>query len=812
MIIAVSLLAVHVLVGSLLSGPARITFSDLWLVMISIIASAGFFLAAWKLRARSRRLALAWAVFGLAQLMSAAGDAAFGVYEMILHASPFPSFADILYLSYYPFFLVGILLLPHERHSRLEWGMTSVDILIVLLGAALGLYAFLIAPLAQTGIEGSFLTQILSLAYPSSDLLLLFGFLIIIDRTPVRFGRGPFWLLSGGVSIAIAADILYSYQSLQGLYASGGICDWLYSASYLLLGLAGCWQGLAVDDGEGRPHVATLDSRRRAWVTYLSYLWVIAAFSLLVVNDSSRAAIPEPWLSIAVGVIIALVIIRQVINLRENQRLSGSLIAALDQVRQQALALEETNRELQRENQERRRAEERLTYDALHDALTGLPNRTLFLERLSHAARFKQRKKSYNYSVLFLDLDGFKVVNDSLGHAAGDQLLIKTAEALAGCVRSVDTVARLGGDEFVILMDDVTDREEVLKVAGRIESTLKKPFIVEGTRVFISASVGIVMDVHLAHSPADVLRDADLAMYQAKEAGKNRHVVFNPAMRTRAISRLVMENDLRRALDSGEFELHYQPIFSLPARIPTGFEALLRWNHPQRGRVMPDRFIPLAEETGLIVPLGKWVLYEACRQGREWHARFPTKPPLRIGVNISSLQLRLPDFVEEVAQVLQDTGFPGSSLTLEITESTFLGTSNLVQNMLPRLQELGIEMQIDDFGTGYSSIGYLQYQSIRSIKIDRSFIKGVDNGSVDLVRAILTLAHNLGMKAVAEGVETESQLRALEAMECTLAQGFLLSRPLDEPSATRWLVKALGGPPRSRFSTGPLYRSSLKHE
>lgn len=416
---------------------------------------------------------------------------------------------------------------------------------------------------------------------------------------------------------------------------------------------------------------------------------------------------------------------------------------------------------------ERRHAEAQLRHDALHDALTGLPNRTLFTDRLEHVIELAKRRQDYLFAVLFLDLDRFKMINDSLGHLIGDQLLVAIAHRLETCMRSGDTVARLGGDEFTVLLEDTRDISDITDITERIQQSLKLPFNLNGHEVFTTASIGIVASTTSYSQPEDLMRDADIAMYHAKALGKARHEMFHPGMHDQAVAQLQLDNDLRRAIERQEFQNYYQPIVSLveTGRI-VGFEALVRWQHPRRGVIPPTEFIPRAEETGLIIPLGEWVLREACRQMRAWQAQFPRPTeggylaPLTISVNLSGKQFSQPNLLEQIKQILQETGLDARSLKLEITESTIMENAESATAMLLEMQALGIGLSIDDFGTGYSSLGYLNRFPVDTLKIDRSFVMDVDADAekIEIIRTVVMLARNLGMNVVAEGVETIKEL------------------------------------------------------
>ena len=445
---------------------------------------------------------------------------------------------------------------------------------------------------------------------------------------------------------------------------------------------------------------------------------------------------------------------------------------------------------------DRKVAEQRLQHDALHDTLTGLPNRALFMDRLNLAVERAKRREGFLFAVLFLDLDRFKDINDSLGHMVGDKLLVAVARMLEQHVRPTDTVARLGGDEFVILLEDIKDINDATRVADRVQKEVGECFAVEDRPVFISVSTGIVLSMTGYSRHEDVLRDADIAMYRAKANGKARYEIFDPAMRSRIMERMSLEAELRRALDNEELRLYYQPIVSLESSKVIGFEALIRWQHPVQGLLLPVDFISLAEETGLIIPVGLWVLREACRQMHEWQQLFPSHRDLTISVNISGKQVAQPEFHDQIRQILAETGLEPSSLKLELTESAIIENIDLTIPMFNRLREMGVQIQIDDFGMGYSSLNYLSVFPINALKIGQSFISMMtnDENNRKIVNAIVMLTHGLGMGVIAEGVESRKQLDQLRSLGCEYGQGYLISMPLDQGSVSSLLAKGYTGP------------------
>ncbi|CAN5239988.1 PAS domain S-box protein [soil metagenome] len=436
---------------------------------------------------------------------------------------------------------------------------------------------------------------------------------------------------------------------------------------------------------------------------------------------------------------------------------------------------------------ERNQAEEKLRYYALHDTLTDLPNRVQFMNNLRQAVERADGNPYSKFAVLFLDLDRFKVINDSLGHGVGDKLLVAIAERLTSCVRPGDVVARLGGDEFTILLNRSGDTAEVVGVAERLQARISEPFRIDNYEVFTTASIGIIVSGNVIRTAEELIRDADAAMYRAKESGKARFEIFDQEMHVRNMNLLQVETDLRHAVERKEFEVLYQPIADLTTGTVKEFEALIRWRHPVHGLVEPNEFVGVAEETGLIIPIGKWILAESCRQAAEWQRRFGL--PISVSVNLSAKQLMHPNLTSQVKNILANSGLPASQLKLEVTESTVMEHSEKSLKVLSELDELGVALSTDDFGTGYSSLSYLQRFPFERIKIDRSFINNMDENekSGAIVKTILMLGENLNIEVVAEGIETFAQLENLRSLGCSTGQGYLFSRPIDREAAEEFL-------------------------
>jgi Amt family ammonium transporter len=444
-----------------------------------------------------------------------------------------------------------------------------------------------------------------------------------------------------------------------------------------------------------------------------------------------------------------------------------------------------------RDISEQKRAEEQLRHRLLHDPLTGLPNRVFFSERVAQALDRMRRERGYRFAVLFLDFDDFKLINDNLGHLAGDTLLTYIGERLRACMRPSDVVARLGGDEFTVLLDDVASPGELELATRRLQGCLAAPYTIAGHTLVVTASIGVALADAAYVRAEDMIRDADIAMYQAKARGHAHAEVFSPAMRRWTNARFGMTTDLRAALERNEFRLVYQPIYDMELAHVRGFEALLRWHHPTRGEIQPAEFVPVAEESGLIVPLGAWVLREACRQASEWQSRRQGGEPIRVSVNLSGRQLGQPGIVDDVRRALQTASLDPAALDLEITETFLLEGGNASNDRLHQLRALNVELHVDDFGTGYSWLSYLPRFPLQAVKVDRSFVSrmGARRTDLEIVRSIVELADKLDLAVIAEGVETAAQRRRLVALGCRLGQGFLFSPPVSA-SATREVLRS----------------------
>ncbi|MDJ0658109.1 MAG: EAL domain-containing protein [Crocosphaera sp.] len=462
-------------------------------------------------------------------------------------------------------------------------------------------------------------------------------------------------------------------------------------------------------------------------------------------------------------------------------------------LKQTRFQLKKLNEELEKRVRERtadlEEVKEQLLFDARHDSLTNLANRSLFLERVDLALKRVHEEDDYLFAVSVIDLDRFKMINDSDGHLVGDRLLIEIGRTLETLVSPADTVARLGGDEFAILLDPIDNVNEALKIAQEIKTALTTSFTIQEREIFTSPSIGLTISLPTYQSAMEILRDADIAMGQAKEKGRGRYEIFNQKMHAQALKLLTLETDLRHGIEKQEFDVYYQPIMALKSVKLVGFEALIRWQHPTKGFISPGEFIPVAENTGLIIPIGKIVLGKVCQQIQTWKQQFPQATVLKVAVNLSSKQFNNTQLIQEIDEILEKTGLSPNNLKLEITETSLIEHSLETIKLLKQLKERNLEICLDDFGTGYSSLSYLHRFPVDTLKIDRSFINciGKPEENLEIIQSIIPLAHNLGMEVVAEGIETEKQLKYLQQLNCDFGQGYFFNRPLTPPEAEKLL-------------------------
>ena len=700
--------------------------------------------AAWQAAERcgSSRLRSCWLLLGGASAFYMAGDVAQTVYE-VSGRKPYPSIADGLYLVFYPLVLAAILRFPRGTRSRSERTRLWLDLLVVALGGSTLVIYVVLGPdavQAGPGIETA-----VSVAYPVGDMVLLVALASVLLGSAPLASRSALRLLAAGLAFYVVADLVYGYMTLHSSYHGGDPVDTLWMVAIALFALAGAAQ--RPSHGEQEPWAPAVGAR----ASWLPYCAVALAFALLLISQRNDVFFPELVLTLAALVLTGLVCVRQVLAQRDLVHAQG-----------------------------------RLSHQALHDGLTGLPNRVLALDRAEQMLARSARGQT-EVAALYVDLDGFKQVNDTFGHAAGDELLRIVASRLQTVIREGDTAARMGGDEFVVLLGGETYDVGPELVAERLLEILRKPCdLLEtvGRRITVTASIGIAC---AAGGAADALfSSADLALYEAKEAGRDGWAMFRSSMQTAFRDRTVLEMDLSEALAREELFLLYQPTFDLRSERIVGVEALLRWRHRSRGVIGPDEFIPIAEKSGLIVEIGRWVLQEACEQAMGWHRE---GHEIEVAVNVSARQLDHHSLVEDVEAALAGSGLGAGFLTLEVTETALMRDASAAALRLKALKRLGVKIAIDDFGTGYSSMAYLRKFPADELKIDRSFIDGIATSSAaaTMVHTLVQLGKSLGLQTLAEGIEDRDQLSALQREHCDLGQGFLFARPL-EPDAVETLL------------------------
>lgn len=840
-------------------------FDDIGEFVIAFIAAGGCGIAALRHRGRSR---IAWALIGASAFSWGAGEVAWSYYEVAMgHMVPFPSYADLGYLSAVPFAVAGVLFFPAAPARALSLIRTVLDGLLIAGSLLILSWATVLGTVYRAG-TGTVLSQLIGLAYPISDVVIGTMILILASRAP-RAARLPLLLLAGGLLANLLADSGFAYLTTTNAYGPGNPVDVGWAAGYLLIAIAAL-------RAASLPAVAAVPEgpTGRVWLV-LPYVPVGAAAVTVAIEEAFPQKL-DPVIFWSLLAVIALVVIRQFLMLNENLALNRqlgaqaaalakgqehfralvqnssdviSLLARDGAIRYQSASgerilgysetqlvgkffgdlvhpedrmhvLEKINEAINvsgppiaiecrlqradgsycpaevtitnllelpsvaglvlntRDIGERKALEDKLIHQAFHDSLTDLPNRAAFRTNLDHAL---QSDTAPHIAVLFLDLDDFKSVNDTLGHTVGDQLLTAVAARIMSTVRPGDTVARLGGDEFAVLLKHVEDEQTAARVAERITRQLTSPFSIGGTEVMARASIGIAGVVTGQEEADELLRNADVAMYIAKARGKARFVEYDASQASSALQRMELENELHRGIRENEFVLHYQPVVMLETGAIHSIEALVRWNNPRRGLLYPADFISIAEQSGMIVELGKWVLKQAARDGRRLQVRYPSTPEMLVSVNLSGRQLRHAELMSEVIEAVDTAGLDPQSLILELTETVLMEDPVQSARILKELRERGIRLALDDFGVGHSSLGHLQDFPVDFLKMDRTFIAGIGSGVAEgaVLRAIIGLGNSLSLLTIGEGIERPEQLAALNAMGCHAGQGFHLSKPLE---------------------------------
>jgi diguanylate cyclase (GGDEF)-like protein len=689
---------------------------------------------------------LAWKLIAAGLISFLAGDVCYYILDALNDTAPFPSMADALYLCMYPLVICGLLRLIRQRSPGRDWA-SLLDAAI----AAVGTFAVLGVLVIDTYVaDGSmqWAGRLISVCYPVMDVALVAVAVRLVGVVPLR--RPAYALLTAGLCSLLVADTIYGVLNSAGTFETGGFADLFWLGFYVLIGAAAL-QPSVVGPTQARSSSSQISRSRLVMLCLVT----LAVPMIDLIWGRQADKVLTAWTSMVMFVLVL-------------GRLGGLMGVVM-------------------------RSEQR----ARLDTLTGLANRLLFDE---HVAKTVERGGDGMISVLFVDLDDFKVVNDSIGHQAGDDLLIAVADRLRSCVRTEDLVARLSGDEFAVLIESAVDQHEAMGVVNRLQEKMRMPVVVGGREVFISASIGLVVEPRsMVDRPQALLQAADVAMYRAKSKGKGRFEIFDHEMYKEQLELLDLKGDLAVALERGEFEVYYQPIVDMGDERIVSIEALIRWHHPHRGLITPDRFISLAEQTGLIVPIGRWVLREACQQLSRWQRQLPETAPSTVSVNLSARQLHDPDLVKDVLEALAVSGLDPCQLTLELTESMMIDEFERASRILEQLRASRVQIAIDDFGTGFSSLSYLRRLPVDIIKIDRSFIMEMRNSTTAeaLVRMVIDLAKVLDLRTVAEGIEDGAQAEQLSTLLCDEGQGYFFARP--QPAAE---IKALFTPQKKSRGGG----------
>jgi len=698
---------------------------------------------------------------GLGTLAYVGGQGIWSWNQLIAHQTSFPSSSDLVSLASAPLLLLGVLFLPAHplpRISRLRVGLDGVMMMTAIVTFS---WYFVLGPTLLQG-STSLLARVVGTAYPCGDLVLLLCVLLLWARQQDRALRPVLLLLSLGMLTLVLTDSVYDYQNLQNSFAIGGPIDPLWSVSFQCIGLA----VLALRRVPKLLPAVSAQPSRSLWQILLPYAFIPAlGLLLLYMWRTPENSALDPGVYVGTALLIGLVLLRQIVAMRELHTLY---------VNNNALKVANTRLEIQAQQLEKQ---------ATHDALTGLPNRSLLWKRMQLAPP-STHSDQQQAALLILNLDRFKEVNDTFGHQMGDELLRQVGERLCRSVEAVVTVSRIGGDEFAMFLPGA-DETAALQIAMQLQTALEEPFLIGGNPLQIEASIGVALFPEHGNDPRTLSQHADVAMYLAKQSPQRcafydiRHDQYDP-------HRLTLLGDLRKAIANSELRLYYQPKADLHTGLVNGVEALVRWQHPTQGFIPPDQFIPLAEQTGLIAPLTRWVVETAIRQCREW---LDAGRELRVAVNLSARNLHDPGIPEAIADLLAQYGVPPHLLCCEITESAVMVDAEHALHMLHRLFTLGVRIAIDDYGTGSASLSYLKRLPADELKIDRAFVQHVTTDQADqaIVRSTVNLAHSLGIQVVAEGVEDQATWDLLANLKCDIAQGYYLSRPIPPPDLVRWL-------------------------
>lgn len=740
-----------------------------------IVACVTLFIVSRQLVGKNR---LFWLLLSLGAFSYAIAEG-ISVYSFnVLHKEPsYPGWPDVFYF-FQIFFYLAAVVYQFKQKKEISYEIKFMfDIMIIITVSTALSWHFLIQYLLTEA--SSPMLLVVFIGYPIGDLLMLFGAISFYISFSYLLPTRVLALIITGLIFMVFADTAYLYSTVTDTYRSGILYAPLWSLSLLLVALAGL-NALDPLPKNGLQATSTRAHERISIRMLLPYLSLLLLFTIMLVEQK------ENMMGLIAGAFVAavLIITRQVFTLRDNRRLLfnyDQLTSILEH------KIEQRTVEVTSKNEQLEKAVKQMEHMAYHDVLTNLPNRRLFVEKVENSIAVA-KQNGQKLAVVFIDLDRFKNINDTFGHEFGDLLLQAFSQKILANLRPIDTISRQGGDEFTLFLADIHLKTDVIPIIRRLQSDFAKPMNINGQELPISMSIGIAMYPEDGETPSELLKHADSAMYSAKAKGKNNYQFFSTDMTFVTSSKLVLENDLRRAFSNEEFFLHYQPQVCASSGDVIGMEALIRWQKAEGTIVSPAEFIPLAEETRLILPIGEWVLDTACKQVKEWHDS--GYPHLKLAVNLSPLQFLQDDLMETISLILATTHFPAALLELEITESVALDDAEKAISRMHALRKMGIQMAIDDFGTGYSSLNYLKRFPLNNLKIAQPFVQDMTTNPYDkaLVEAMIFIAHSFDMSVIAEGVETEEQLALLKELGCDEIQGYLFSRPLPADRFTQLLV------------------------
>lgn len=741
-------------------------------LLASIIAGTSILLVYRRIESNEKYF---WLLISLGCFSYTVAEIIWIYYENILQVEvPFPGWSDLFFMLQISFYLAAFLQKIWYKRKGLQVIKFIFDTCILMTVAIAFSWHFIIQNIISEE-EVTILYLVVSVGYPVGDLILLLGAISFYLGSQYFFPKKVLFFIFSSLFVQILADTAYLYLTAYNSYYSGSLFDPLWSIALLLMGIAATFTtGAEVKENKLIVKVDEHSNSITSFVSFrllLPYVSVIFLFIVMISQNHNMNG-----LLAGSALAILLVILRQIFTLLENQKLLSQYHLLNENLE---IKIGERTEELSSKNQQLTEAVQKMRHLAYHDALSGLPNRRLFIDNVTIALD-EAKRNNYQLAILFIDLDRFKNINDTFGHEFGDLLLKHMAKQMSENVREIDTISRQGGDEFAILFNEISSEEEVISFIHKIQSVVSKPVVIKEQELHVSMSIGVAMAPIHGDNAEELMKQADMAMYHAKQKGRNNYQFFTSDLNQMVSRKMRLENGLRKAITNGEFILHYQPQVDLKTQEVLGMEALIRWITDEGELISPGEFIPLAEENRLIIPIGEWVLYSACKQAKTWHDLGYTH--LKLSVNLSPLQFLDENLVKKISSVLQETGINPHCLEIEITEGFAVYDVEKAIKKMHAIRDLNVRIAIDDFGTGYSSLMYLKKFPINTLKIAKEFIDSVSSNRMDkeLVGSMISMAHSLGLTVIAEGVETRDQLLSLQELHCDEVQGYIYSKPLPE--------------------------------